>query len=86
MKKVYKIFELISTSQEVFLKNLEYGYGQKTSYSCLYRSIDDTNMNWDKRSLLEDGFNTLEEAEQFIAENIGEYDTWTIVCEYRKTE
>ena len=84
MEKVYKILELTSTSLESRNVSEEYGYGRKTLYSYLYRSIYDTEMDYHKRNHLEDGFDTLEEAEQFIAENIGEYDLWTIVCEYRK--
>lgn len=86
MEKVYKILELVSTSLESRSVSEEYGYGQKTLYSYLYRNIDDTEMDYNKRSALDDGFDTLEDAEQFIAENIGEYDLWTVVCEYRKSE
>lgn len=86
MSKVYKILELVSTSLESRSVSEEYGYGQKTLYSYLYRNIDDTEMDYNKRSALDDGFATLEEAEEFIAENIGKYDLWTIVCEYRKSE
>ncbi len=85
MKKVYKILELTSTSLESISVSEEYGYGRKTLYSYLYREIDDTEMKYESRSSLESGFNSLEEAESFIAENIGEYDRWIIVCEYEKS-
>lgn len=82
MRKIYKILELVSTSLESKTVSEEYGYGRKTLYSYLYRSIDDTEMNYDKRSCIDNGFGTLEEAEQFISENIGDYDSWAIICEY----
>ena len=85
MEKVYKILELTSTSLESISVSEEYGYGRKTLYSYLYREIDDTNFNYDKRSVFDKGFESLEEAESFVAENIGEYDRWTIVCEYEKS-
>lgn len=85
MKKVYKILELVSTSLESRTVSEEYGYGQKTLYSYLYRNIDDTELNYDKRSYINDGFETLEEAEDFISENMDDYDTWTVVCEYIKS-
>ena len=85
MKKVYKILELTSTSLESKPVSEEYGYGQKTLYSYLYREIDDTHWNWEKRNQLENGFNSLEEAEQFISENIGKYDRWIVVCEYENS-
>jgi len=86
MEKIYRILELTSTSLESRSVSEEYGYGQKTLHSYLYRNIDDTEMDYNKRSALDDGFDTLEDADQFIAENIGKYDLWTVVCEYRKSE
>ena len=82
MKKVYKILELTSTSLESKI-TLE-DYMQRKLWSYLYREIDDTNWSWEKRNQLENGFNSLEEAESFIAENIEEYEMWIVVCEYKK--
>ena len=82
MKKVYKILELTSTSLES--KTTFEDYMQRKLWSYLYREIDGTNWSWEKRNQLENGFNSLEEAESFIAENIEEYDNWIVVCEYKK--
>ena len=82
MVKKYKILELTSTSLESVSVCEEYGYGQKTLYSYLYRAIDDTKMDYDDRDLINKGFDTLEEAELFIENNIEDYDNWTVICEY----
>ena len=84
MKKTYKILELVSSTLESKSVSEQYGYGQKTLYSYLYREIDDTDMSYEYRGMLDEGFNSLEEAESFIEKHIGEWDNWTIICEYRK--
>ena len=84
MKKTYKILELVSSTLESKSVSEEYGYGQKTLSTSLYRDIDDTEMKYEDRSTLDEGFKTLEDAEQFIEKHIGEWDNWTIICEYRK--
>lgn len=84
MKKTYKILELVSSTLESKSVSEQYGYGQKTLYTYLYRNIDDTEMNYEYRGMLDEGFNSLEEAESFIEKHIGEWDNWTIICEYRK--
>ena len=84
MKKTYKILELVSSTLESKSVSEQYGYGQKTLYSYLYREIDDTDMSYEYRGMLDEGFNSLEEAEAFIEKHLGEWDNWTIICEYRK--
>ena len=84
MKKTYKILELVSSTLESKSVSEQYGYGQKTLYSYLYREIDDTDMSYEYRGMLDEGFNSLEEAESFIEKHTGEWDNWIIICEYRK--
>ena len=72
MKKTYKILELVSSTLESKSVSEQYGYGQKTLYSYLYREIDDTDMSYEYRGMLDEGFNSLEEAESFIEKHIGE--------------
>ena len=84
MRKTYKILELVSSTLESKSVSEEYGYGQKTLYTYLYRNIDDAEMNYEYRGMLDEGFNSLEEAEAFIEKHLGEWDNWTIICEYRK--
>ena len=84
MRKTYKILELVSSTLESKSVSEQYGYGQKTLYSYLYREIDDTDMSYEYRGMLDEGFNSLEEAESFIEKHIGEWGNWTIICEYRK--
>jgi len=62
MKKTYFILQRVSTSLESKTVSQQYGYGTTTLYSYLFRDIDSTEMDYDKRSLLEDGFETLQEA------------------------
>ncbi len=50
--------------------------------SYLLRTTD--HSEWDKSDKLQNGFDTLEEAELFIEDNIENYDKWTIVTEYTK--
>lgn len=80
MKKVYKIYELIDTSLESKTEMVGYDRLYYTSY--LLRSID--NSDWHKSDQLRNGFESLEEAEEFIKENIEDYDKWTIIAEYEK--
>ena len=84
MKKTYKILEVVSSTLESQSVCEEYGYGQKTLHTCLYRNLNDTKMDYKDRSDLEKGFESLEEAETFMEKHLGEWDTWTIICEYRK--
>ena len=41
-------------------------------------------MSYEYSGMLEEGFNSLEEAENFIEKHLEEWDTWTIICEYRR--
>ena len=84
MRKTYKILELTSSTLESKSVSEQYGYGQKTLYSYLYREIDDTDMSYEYGGMLDEGFNSLEEAEAFIEKHLGEWDNWTIICEYRR--
>lgn len=78
MKKVYKIFKLMDTSLES--ETLTLNYNRLYFQSYLLRSLDSDN--WQKSPSFRYGFETLEEAEKFIEENIEDYDNWTIIAEY----
>lgn len=80
MKKVYRIYELIHTSLES--RTSKVGYSTIELQSHLLRSFDYDD--WTKSSQIKEGFNSLEEAEKFIGENIEDYDRWTIIAEYEK--
>lgn len=86
MKKIYKIYESVESNLECGYVHGDYGYGAKTLKTHIFRDIDDTNLKWEISSQLHKGFETLEVAEKFIDENIPNYETWTIVTEYRKDE
>jgi len=80
MEKIYKIYELIETSLESKTELLAYDRLYYRSY--LLRTTD--HSDWDKSDKLQNGFESLEEAEEFIKENIEDYDKWVILTEYTK--
>lgn len=81
MRKIYKIYEQAWTTLENNV--VSHDYGDKTTYmSFLLRGIFADG--YDKRDDLINGFNTLEEAEKFIEDNIGGYDNWIILTKYKK--
>lgn len=80
MIKKYKIYELVKTSLESKREGIDWSTVDLQSY--LLRSID--YEDWTKSRQITEGFNTLEEAEGFIEENIEDYDNWTIITEYAK--
>lgn len=84
MKKVYNIYELVSTSLESITVSEEYGYGKETLHSFLYRKVDGTSLHYEVRAHLHNGFEDLESAEKFIQKNIKSYECLTVVCEYSK--
>lgn len=80
MKKVYKIYELIDTSLESKTETLNYDRVYFQSY--LLRSLDSDD--WQKSTSFREGFDSLEEAEKFIEENIENYDNWTVITQYTR--
>lgn len=84
MKKVYNIYELVSTSLESITVSEEYGYGKEALHSFLYRKVDGTSLHYEVRAHLDNGFEDLESAEKFIEKNIKSYECLTVVCEYSK--
>lgn len=80
MRKKYKIYERVETSLET--KTTSIGYYSYQAQSILFRTFEVSD--WKNQGELSAGFDTLEEAEKFIEDNIEDYDNWIILTEYGK--
>lgn len=82
MKKKYRIYEMgtIPAYSNTYFD--EFGSGTKSVCPTVLRkpySDDNTKSN-----IMDRGFDSLEEAEKFVEDNLPEYYTWTIILEYEK--
>jgi len=78
MIKKYRIYERVETSLET--ETVYSGYSSYKAQSILFRTFD--YEDWDRSRQMSDGFDSLEDAEKFLEENIEKYGFYTIIAEY----